>query len=512
MNIKNKMLLSTGLVAVVMSIGVTVVYQMALSNAAPTALLVTFALVFLTICATNAWIGLSLSRRVNLVNRQLKEVVAGESDLSYRIDLQGRDEIVSLARAFNAFVDKIDEALRHTSEGVAALGSTGNQLSEAANTTKEGMKKLQLNTHAVVVAIEEMSATAREVAANAATVDESAQSAATQALEGAKVVKASTRATQELAEEVAGAAEKIRELRQETDSIGSILDVIRGIADQTNLLALNAAIEAARAGEQGRGFAVVADEVRSLARRSQESTEEIQDLIERLQVRAGQAVEMVEKGREQADRSVEEAGHATASLTRITEAVDRITSMTAQIATAAEEQSTVVVDISRNTVAINDLADEVVHHSDETSKVSAQVGDVLSQVSKEMCKFRFSNGQELVLAQARTAHLAWKSRLRAFLDGDAQLTQEQAVSHHHCDLGKWYYDRGQQEFGQWSEFRAIEPPHAEIHRLIKEVIQLRASGQAERAEEVYQRVVALSEEILGKLDKLADRCRRDRAA
>ena len=277
-------------------------------------------------------------------------------------------------------------------------------------------------------------------------------------------------------------------------------------------LALNAAIEAARAGEQGRGFAVVADEVRTLARRSQESTEEIQDLIERLQERSAQAVEMVEKGREKAGHSVEEAKRATESLSRITEAFDRIAGMTAQIATAAEEQSAVAEDISRNTVAINGLAEQVVSHSDETSEVSAQVGDVLSQVSKEMSNFRISNGQALVLAQAKTAHLAWKSRLRAFLDGDAHLTEAQAVSHEHCDLGKWYYSRGQEEFGQWSEFKAIEPPHAEIHQLIKEVIQLRDNGQIDRAEELYQRVAALSEEILGKIDKLSVRCRQETAA
>ena len=479
------------------------------AGTASIALFAALAFVIVVILAINLWIDLSLSRRVRIVNRQLNDVAEGDGDLSCRLDIQGKDEIAGLGQAFNVFVKKIDSALRRTGEGVASLGSTGDKLSQAANATKDGMKNLQLNTHTVVVAIEEMSATAREVAANAAMVDESAHSAATAAREGNQLVTASTGATQALAAEVAGAADKIRELRHETDSIGGILEVIRGIADQTNLLALNAAIEAARAGEQGRGFAVVADEVRTLARRSQESTEEIQGLIERLQARSGQAVEMVEKGRDQADRSVEEAKRATASLIRITEAVDRITDMTTQIATAAEEQSAVAEDISRNTVAINGLAEEVVNHSNETSEVSAQVADVLSQVSKEMTRFKFTNGQELVLAQARTAHLAWKARLRAFLDGDAHLTEAQAVSHHHCDLGKWYYSRGLEEFGQWGEFKAIEPPHAEIHRLIKEVIRLRDSNQIDRAEAVYERVAALSGEILSKIDHLSQRCRQE---
>lgn len=474
------------------------------------AVMACLAIVLLVIVATNLWQAMSTSRRICAVNRQLSKVAEG--DLSQRLDVEGKDEIARLATSFNKFVTTIDGALRSTSLGVASLGSTGDQLSGSATATRYGMDHLQQNTHAVVVAIEELSATSKDVASNVAAVSDSARRADQEAREGQGLVNQSMHATNRLADEVAQAADAIRELRQESENIGGILDVIRGIADQTNLLALNAAIEAARAGEQGRGFAVVADEVRTLAQRSQQSTEEIQSLIERLQGRSEQAVAMVERGQEQVVRSVEDAQKANESLAHITDSVGSITSMTLQIATAAEEQSSVAEDISRNVTSIDGLAKEILVHSDKTFDISAKVSEVLANVLREMSKFRFTNGEVLVLAQARSAHLAWKSRLRAFLDGHAHLSQEQAVSHTQCDLGKWYYGNGISDFGDLPEFKALEPPHAEIHKLIKEVISLRSSGDNYRAEQAYERVAELSQQILKKIDELEHRVTRSSAA
>ncbi len=461
--------------------------------------------VVLVVIAANLWNGMSITRRICVVNRQLSDVAKGEGDLSQRLDVQGKDEIATLAVSFNQFVATIDGALRSTSLGVASLGTTGDQLSSAATATRHGMDGLQQNTHAVVVAIEELSATSKDVASNAAAVSDSARRADEEARDGQALVHKSMQATGRLADDMAQAADAIRELRQESENIGSILDVIRGIADQTNLLALNAAIEAARAGEQGRGFAVVADEVRTLAQRSQHSTEEIQTLIERLQTKSEQAVEMAERGQSQVVDSVEEATRANESLTHITESVGNIMSMTLQIATAAEEQSSVAEDITRNVASIDRLAKNILSHSDQTFDISAKISEVLAAVLREMSKFRFSNGEALVLAQARSAHLAWKSRLRAYLDGHAHLSEEQAVSHTQCDLGKWYYGSGIQDFGSMPEFKALEPPHEEIHKLIREVITLRSKGETHRAEQLYQRVVDLSEQIIHKIDDLEQR-------
>ncbi len=211
----------------------------------------------------------------------------------------------------------------------------------------------------VATAMTEMSATVHEVARNATEAAEAAQRADEETSKGKSVVSQAIEAIDLLANEVNDAAQVIHRLEQDSDEIGAVLDVIRGIAEQTNLLALNAAIEAARAGEQGRGFAVVADEVRTLAQRTQQSTQEIQNMIERLQSGAQDAVKAMEQGRSRAQVGVEQAAEAGTSLETIAQAVGTISDMNTQIATAAEEQSVVAEEINLNIVAISDMIDKV---------------------------------------------------------------------------------------------------------------------------------------------------------
>ncbi len=215
----------------------------------------------------------------------------------------------------------------------------------------------------VATAMTEMSATVHEVARNATEAAEAAQRADEETTKGKMVVSQAIEAIDLLANEVNDAAQVIHRLEQDSDEIGAVLDVIRGIAEQTNLLALNAAIEAARAGEQGRGFAVVADEVRTLAQRTQQSTQEIQNMIERLQSGAQDAVKAMEQGRSRAQVGVEQAAEAGTSLETIAQAVGTISDMNTQIATAAEEQSVVAEEINLNIVSISDMADKIASES-----------------------------------------------------------------------------------------------------------------------------------------------------
>lgn len=456
------------------------------------------------IAAVLLWAAYRVSRRVQRAVYSMRQVAEGDGDLTRRLDEDGRDEFSELGSSFNIFACKIHDLLKRISQLTTVLSQTSHQVGEAAYSTDDSMSKLRDNTHTVVVATEELSATAREVAGNASEVSSSTREADSVADDGKATVQQSIVAINSFAEEFDDAARTIDSLRGETENIGGILEVIRGISEQTNLLALNAAIEAARAGEQGRGFAVVADEVRTLAHRSHEATSEIQGLIERLQGQAESAVDKIQRGHERIKETVAKAEHAGGALEHIAESVGTITDMTTQIASAAEEQSAVVGDISRSVAEIDVLATGTADSAKHTTVLTANLQKSMADVTQELRRFKFDNDEQLVLAQARSAHLSWKGRLREFLDGHGVLSSDQVLSHHHCDLGKWYYGAGRDRFGEHVDFRAIESPHERIHQCIKQVVEQKERGDASAAEAAFAEVSRLSGEIVGRLDAFAE--------
>ncbi|MES9893830.1 MAG: methyl-accepting chemotaxis protein, partial [Candidatus Thiodiazotropha endolucinida] len=299
-----------------------------------------------------------------------------------------------------------------------------------------------------------------------------------------------------LASEVGRAVETVRHVEQDSERIGSVLDVIRGIADQTNLLALNAAIEAARAGEQGRGFAVVADEVRTLAKRTQDSTEEIQEMIESLQTGVRETVTVMETSQQQAAESVDHAGRAHEALEEITRVVDTISQMSSQIATAAEEQSAVAEDINRNIVDITHVAEATSQDSAKSYEASEAMSKEVDLLGKLLSDFNTGDAHSNQLQQAMAAHLSWKTKLRGFLDGKGSLDERVAYDHKACGFGVWYENVGRKELSHISEINQIEKPHRELHELIKRIADLKNRGDMQAAEREYQRVGPLSEEIV----------------
>jgi methyl-accepting chemotaxis protein len=362
-----------------------------------TTLFATIAIIVATVAVVLLLLSRVISRRTRQVTQNMREISQGDGDLTRRLDASGKDEFAALGAAFNDFAAKIHDTLQHTAEMVAKLSETGQDVGVAAASTDKSMQQLRSNTHTVVVATEELSATAHEVASSASHVSTAAQEANALAEDGRNTVQNSVDAINSFASEFNEAGDSITQLRAETDNIGGILDVIRGIAEQTNLLALNAAIEAARAGEQGRGFAVVADEVRTLAHRSQESTNEIQGLIERLQDKAESAVGKIQHGQNRIAATVSQAEQAGQALGRITDSIGSISGMTVQIATAAEEQTAVVVDIASNIVAIDELAQSTTSDADRTNAATAELARFMSAVTHELQHFQFENHEQPVL-------------------------------------------------------------------------------------------------------------------
>ena len=303
----------------------------------------------------------------------MQDIAEGDRDLTQRLTVHGKDEMAELCHGFNLFAEKVHALVSDVADSTTYLGEAAGKMGSVTVELDNSIQQQKAEIDQVATAMNEMTATVQEVARSASDAADSAATANEQSVDGQRVVEQNISTIQVLASEVENAAEVINTLESDSERIGTVLDVIRGIAEQTNLLALNAAIEAARAGEQGRGFAVVADEVRTLASRTQTSTEEIQEMIESLQKGSGNAVTVMQNGREQAEVSVGHASHAGESLTTITNAIASINDMNTQIASAAEEQSAVAEEINRNIVNINDMAAMISGGSHQTSEAGNEL-------------------------------------------------------------------------------------------------------------------------------------------
>lgn len=329
-----------------------------------------------------------VTRPIEGVAAMLKDIASGEGDLTRRLEYTRDDELGALAGWFNRFLDKLQPTIADVKRSVQDARSSADQSAAIASQTSAGMQQQFREVDQVATASQEMSATAQDVARNAAHAAEAARDVDQATHEGLTVIDQTTRSIGTLASELNHAMTQVESLADSSEQIGSVLEVIRGIAEQTNLLALNAAIEAARAGEAGRGFAVVADEVRSLARRTQESIEEIRLVIERLQSGTREVVTAMQGSRNHAQGSVDQVGNAVAALQKIGDAVAVISDMNLQIASAAEEQSAVAEEINRNVAGIRDVTESLSGQAEESARVSQSLNQLANHQQGLMGYFR----------------------------------------------------------------------------------------------------------------------------
>jgi methyl-accepting chemotaxis protein len=352
----------------------------------------TTALVIISL-VTGALVGLilayftisSITKSVHEVEQAATQLADG--NLGVRIDSKSTDEFGRISQAFNQMATRFQDTINELKISVTQLAAASDQTSTITAQTTAGINQQLADTAHVATAVTQMSTTMQEVTHNAAEAAEAAKKADTTFEDGKKVIDGVINSIGDLATEVESAATVIQQLEEESQGIGTVLDVIKGIAEQTNLLALNAAIEAARAGEQGRGFAVVADEVRTLAGRTQNSTREIEEMICKLQTGTSSAVKVMQGGKEITQTGVEQAATAGNALNTINEAVAQISDMNIQIAKVADEQNVVTDEINRNIVNINQVAEQSAVGGKQTMAASEDMAKLADQLKLLVDRF-----------------------------------------------------------------------------------------------------------------------------
>ncbi|NRA24210.1 MAG: methyl-accepting chemotaxis protein, partial [Oleispira sp.] len=345
-------------------------------------------LVAIVLIFIGLWVALGVARPIIRAAGMLEDIASGEADLTQKMSIDTQDEVGQLASSFNRFAGQLQSLITAIASNCQDVNAIAQNLTASSHSTQSNTEEQQQSVDMIATAMNEMGATVHEIARNANETATAAKQSATETSSSQSIVNSSIEGINSLFEKMQTASEVIQTLAQDVGEIGSVLDVIRGISEQTNLLALNAAIEAARAGEQGRGFAVVADEVRTLAKRTQESTEEINTMIHKLQSGAKDAVTAMDEGIETARTSVESADKAGESLNNITAAIGTITDLSIQVATATEEQSSVVEELNSHILNIKDMSDNTAIESKNVNGQCLCLNNSATELSKMVANFK----------------------------------------------------------------------------------------------------------------------------
>jgi methyl-accepting chemotaxis protein len=457
-------------------------------------IVVSMALVAFFILMVLSWL---ITRPLNAAVEVAKRIASG--DLSKEIEVTSKDETGQLLSAMRTMQAKLTEVIGSIKSGADEVSNASQEMSQGNTNLSQRTEEQASSLEETASSMEEMTATVKQNADNARQANQLAAGAREQAEKGGQVVSEAVSA--------------MSEINTSSKQIADIIGVIDEIAFQTNLLALNAAVEAARAGEQGRGFAVVASEVRNLAQRSATAAKEIKGLIQ-------DSVGKVEDG----SRLVDESGK---TLEDIVTAVKKVSDIVAEIAAASQEQSSGIEQVNKAIMQMDEMTQQNAALVEEAAAASEGMNEQ-ARGMKGLMEFFTVDKQSVAatsetsagtqrevsidFSTARSKHLMWKSRLRRFLDGQEAMSQDQAVSHKHCDLGKWLYSEGLTQYGHIPQMKELEQVHRTLHGVIKRIVELKHAGQPAEAEQEFKKVEPISGQIVSLLDAVEQRATRGDAA
>ncbi|ABQ24591.1 methyl-accepting chemotaxis sensory transducer [Geotalea uraniireducens Rf4] len=428
-------------------------------------------------------------------------VTAG--DLTVTVPVEADDEMGRLAEGINEMVAQTGLVVAYLSQNSLRVEEAANQLYSNSKQIATGAEEVAAQVGTVAVAAEQMSATSNDIAANCQNASQRAERVNASATAGGAVVEGTTHIMATIAEQVRSTAQTVGNLGARSDQIGEIVNTIEDIADQTNLLALNAAIEAARAGEQGRGFAVVADEVRRLAERTTKATKEISALIHDVQSETYKVVGAMRDGVLQVENGTAEAAKSGEALHEILEQIDELNNQVNTIATAAEEQSATTAEITNNIHQVNQVVSSSIKQSHSSTEAAFNLTSLAKELHSLVGRFKVGTAENTATASmARTDHMVFVERIAKAVKGEMSLQSDTLPDHRHCRFGKWYYDAGARYCGHLTAYRDIEQPHVLIHQLAKQAVTAKEHGAQAEAEQILEKLRGASRNIDTLLEEL----------
>ena len=446
-----------------------------------------------------------ITRSIAVPIKRLLGTARGIADGNLSVDqaANGRDEVGQLSEALREMAANLGAIICNVSATSANVSVSGQQFHSIAERIAVGTEAVAAQTATVATAGEEMSSTSADIARNCQLAAEGAQHASHLAKNGSAVVEKTVMVMSQIAEKVQESARTVESLGARSDQIGEIIGTIEDIADQTNLLALNAAIEAARAGEQGRGFAVVADEVRALAERTTRATKEIGEMIKAIQRETKGAVTVMEQGVQQVETGTTEAAHSGEALKDILSQINDVAMQVSQIATAAEEQTATTGEISNNIHQITEIIRTTAHEAHESATSASRMNFLAEELMTGLGKFTMAEDVLLAISKAKSAHMIFIGKIKAHLDGSVRIDPNALPTHLTCAFGKWYQGKGKDACGHLGQFREIDAHHARVHDLGKQSVNTFNTGDKNKAMQLCAEMVSNSEALMGILDKLA---------
>ncbi len=423
-----------------------------------------------------------------------------DGDLTVNIEAKSHRDV--LGTAFARMSGNLEQIVRDLTDNTTQLVSAASEIASASEQMSAGATQQTGQANQAATAVEEMTATIVQSSKNSSEASDLARSASDSANEGTGIVSQTIEGMNRISSVVSSSADTIQKLAKSADQIGDIISVIDDIADQTNLLALNAAIEAARAGEQGRGFAVVADEVRKLAERTGKATGEIAEMIKGIQSETNGAVSSMEQGLGEVNSGRELADKAGNSLSDILQKSQSVMDMIQQIATAAEEQSAASEEISKNVANIAAVTKQTAAGAEQSASAAEQLNRQAENLRGMVGKFKVRGGNLGIIDLAKTDHMHYVKNLEDVLENRKDAGRWKEVDHRNCRFGKWYISEGIKEYGEMPAFKAVDDPHRKVHDYANQAIKAYQSGDRDRAEKLMNQSVQASHDVIEDLDKL----------